>query len=975
MKYKINLMLALAVLFINLSVFCQEKGLAFGYPNTSRTVLMINEGWRFHLGDPDIAFFNEDFDDSSWEMVSVPHTLKLTSINLDGVKDDKTQPTFHRMVGWYRKNITVTHDPGKKVFLKFEGVHQVTDLWVNGEHVGQHSVGGYTPFIYDISSFVRYGAENQITVLADNRRRTDVPPDPGRFDYVKFSGLYRDVYLVETNSLRVTFNIEDSNAGITITTPSVDPVNMNATIDIKTVVRNDGDIPRIAVVLNRIIDRSGTVVLKLTDTATIEPGQNHQFNQIGGIEEDLHLWSTDDPYLYHVNTLVLESGTPIDAVNNTLGIRKFELDPTDGFKLNGKSIEPIGFNRHQHYGYIGDAMPNSLHYKDMLQFKQLGFNVVRTAHYPQDDALIKACDELGILVYEEAPSWISISQNPRWFENMEKAARTMVRNHRNHPSVVIWGAGINHRGYVPRIHYAIKQEDPFRLTASQNSRWTGWQSSGLTDIFANMNYGPGIWERQEPLFAMEGNYGPEVIAKYKRDPMLTGLISWTAHAYYTFHDIGNEEDRTRLGIFNSFRYPKDFSLWWYPSELTRLPMIYVDNQWTKEVKNMTIYSNCEEVELVVNEHVIGRYKPSNALKYQGLDHPPFEIKINSFEPGKLVANGYIQGKLEATQTLYTPQKASAIRLVVDTIGRTFIANGADILVAYAEVVDEHGMVIRDDDSLIKFSVKGDAHIVGNDAGIGANPLRVKDGAAPVLIRAGLQPGKIEITARAKGLDAASAEVNTVSEQVDMIFANAYPIYDFDEVKVDMGAADQLVQFGWKAWNGKDNESSVLVLESIDDAKAEISPFDGKGVLRWLGEMNVIGKNGYVYGEGVLGICDEGIALTFEGLKKGRYRLKTYHHAPVSNTNSMDPNIERLKNESIHTLPYAKFLKAEIHDAGKTRIISDVVVSQGKELQFEEPGQMVIDFSSDGMDPVKIIFKSKSEPNGVWLNGFELRHWK
>ena len=125
----------------------------------------------------------------------------------------------------------------------------------------------------------------------------------------------------------------------------------------------------------------------------------------------------------------------------------------------------------------------------MLQFKEYGFNVVRTSHYPQDNALIFACDELGILVYEEAPTWISISTDKKWWTNFERAMRRMIRNHRNHPSIVMWGGGVNHRGYVPRAHNIAKQEDPTRLTASQGARWTGWQASGLTDINANMLYG------------------------------------------------------------------------------------------------------------------------------------------------------------------------------------------------------------------------------------------------------------------------------------------------------------------------------------------------------------------------------------------------------------------------------------------------------------------------------------------------------
>ena len=108
---------------------------------------------------------------------------------------------------------------------------------------------------------------------------------------------------------------------------------------------------------------------------------------------------------------------------------------------------------------------------------------MRTAHYPQDDEIIKACDELGILVYEEAPTWIGMSQNPEWYENFMKAAQAMVRNHKNSPSIFIWGAGINHRGAVHDVQFAVKQEDPTRLTSSQGSRWTdGRQVVGQTSL-------------------------------------------------------------------------------------------------------------------------------------------------------------------------------------------------------------------------------------------------------------------------------------------------------------------------------------------------------------------------------------------------------------------------------------------------------------------------------------------------------------
>ncbi|MGJ8736810.1 glycoside hydrolase family 2 protein [Zobellia laminariae] len=297
--------LMLCTLLLTAIAWGQHTTLPEGFTKTDRSKLNINQGWKFHLGDPDADFFKLDTDDSNWETVNVPHGLELTTMDLNGVQDDKYQDTFMRKVGWYRKEIQVSENTNNKVFLEFEGVHQVTDVWVNGKHVGQHAIGGYTPFHFDITDFVNRGEKNLVTVLADNRKRDDIPPDPGPMDYIKFAGLYRDVYLVETNPLHITFNWEAENAGQYITTPTVDPVNLNATINIKTTVRNENIQSKKTTVLSRVIDAKGLVVLKLKQTKTIPAGADVQFNLIGSIEDNLKLWSIDEPNLYRVHTLVL----------------------------------------------------------------------------------------------------------------------------------------------------------------------------------------------------------------------------------------------------------------------------------------------------------------------------------------------------------------------------------------------------------------------------------------------------------------------------------------------------------------------------------------------------------------------------------------------------------------------------------------------------------------------------------------------
>ncbi len=994
MTNKLQTLLCVALLAISAQGFSANNvDYPEGYPQTDRTKECINAKWRFHLGDPDAQLFTASTNDSKWEEVSIPHTLELTSIALNGCLDDKNQETFQREVGWYRRDIFVSRSD-KQVSLQFEGAHQITTLWVNGKEVGVHKTGGYTPFNFDITPYIKRGANNQVTVMVDNRRSMVTPPDPGPFDYIKFSGLYRDVYLVETNPMHITSNLESMNSGVTITTPSVDYVNGNATIDIRTEIRNSSRKSQSATLVQRVVDANGNVVLKMEESATIAAGATYRFCQIGGVEDDVKFWSTDYPYLYKVNsTLYDASGKAIDVVDNRLGLRKVEYDYETGFKLNGKNIELIGFNRHQHYGYIGDAMPNSLHYKDMIQFKQWGFNCMRTAHYPQDDEILRACDELGILVYEEAPTWISISTEPEWYENERAATQAMIRNHKNSPSVIIWGGGINHRGAVAETHFVVKQEDPTRLTGSQSSRWTGWQNSSWTDIFGNMNYGAGIWDRSEPLFAMEGHYGPEAIAPYKRDPMMPGMISWTAHAYYTFHDIGNMVDRTRSGAMDSFRYPKNDKLYWYPAEMKSTPYIHVVDAWTKELKMLTIYSNAAELELILNGESLGRFRPSRALKYDGLDHAPYEIEIDNYADGELEVIGYREGEAVAQTSVFTPSEPTHLNLVVDKYDMDFVADGNDILVVHAEILDKNGMRLRDFEGDIRFDVAGEATIVGDGADIGANPVMVQRGVGSALIRSTYSAGNVKITASCDGLKSASTSVETVESTTDMMAANAYEIKDCETLVVDLGAEGQLVQFGWTPWIVDDMQSSA----SISIAPTTLSNYvagdvpaaasrameveagsegaytftiranDGDGVMRWLGEMNVIGQDGFVYGDGVLAISNGGATLEIADLPKGHYTLRTYHHAPSSNTNDMDPNLDRLKSESIHKLPYAKSISVAVD--GEIQVEGKRVTS-GKELQLSRVAISEVEFDSDG-SAVEISYQSEDNNSGVWINGFEL----
>lgn len=500
---------------------------------------------------------------------------------------------------------------------------------------------------------------------------------------------------------------------------------------------------------------------------------------------------------------------------------------------------------------------------------------------------------------------------------------------------------------------------------------------------------------------MEGFWGPAALAPYMRDKKLPGMISWTAHAYYTFHDFkgdGDPEGRTHWGVFDAFRYPKDKELFWYPAEYLKKPYLHVRDQWNSELKKLTIYSNATYIELFVNDKSRGVYYPSTSKIYYGLNHAPFEITDFDYEDGDLKVVGYREGEEIICKTISTPQVATELRLSTNALPEIeWRADNNDILVIYAEVVDKNGMKIEDYSGSVKFNVNGDATIVGDERGEGFNPATIHRGVARVLVRAGGNADNITIKASCGNLKGGSIEASTVEYETDMIAANAYPIYDRETIKIDLGGKTQLCQFGWTAWDSSEQESSSVTISPaqlgdfvggatppatspsrVVETKADgdytftLKGASADGVLRWLGEMNVKGHNGYVYSDGVLATDKSGVCLTIEGLPVGKYTLKSYHHAPMSNTNHMDPNLENLKTLSINKLPYAKVISASVNGQDEQRGIE---ISSGSDQRYTPTTTSNISFEvkNEG-EAVEIKYQSEDQTSGVWLNGIELIHY-
>lgn len=851
---------------------------------SGRNVQNFNLSWTYHKGALTTEPSNKDWSIKGWQSVSLPHTYQLTSINLNDSEDDKTQQTFHRDQSWYQKSFTVDASNGHRVFVEFEGAHQKTQVWVNGKFVGEHVLGGYTPFHFDITDSVIVNQTNTIAVKLDNRLDNQVPPDGHSRDYILFGGLYRDVNLTVTDALHFSYNWESQTSGIFVTTPTVN--KHNAAISVRTEIINQGGVEKDFLLQTLIVDAQNKVVGRKVTNHSLKGDKNLLLTHTLGIDKNVRLWSPESPYLYRIYSRILgDDGKVLDMLANPLGLRTFELRLGQGLLLNGKPIEIIGANRHQHYPYIGDAVPNNLHRNDAIKFKQAGMNLVRLAHYPHDNAFIEACDELGLIVVEEPPTWIEFGDEV-WMDRLDLVTRRMIRNHRNHPSILGWGAGINHRGTIKRLHYAAKEEDPYRITMNNGTLWTGEQHSGVTDLYAVMDYRGAQRRPDDLLFAMEHSGSldsrslQQIVSRYKGDPNLIGLASWSAHDSNSF--IKRDEQYPNLSAWSAsswdaFRLPKP-NFYWYQSELTSIPMVHIPDKRAQNSEFVQIFTNTDEIELFHDGKTHGRYKPTYDETNQYLKSPSILVPFK-WPSGTLVAKGYIDNEVVAEHQRTIAGKAVMLDLKFDTTGYDFVADGSSIVMAYARVLDKDGNVLSGDTPPVEFSITGDGQIVG-DASIDANPVVWRNGVAPVLIRVGTADSTISLTAQSQGL-VSSTDRLRINQQPDTQTEKLTDYFlDPLQLSVDFGNLQQHPQEDFYIWSNKSgNDERVITANNGQEVKVQIQLQGGDA--QWDHTWGVPGDLSFMIEDGVASKNGKAMMLTFVGLPAGRYELKTWHHMLTS----------------------------------------------------------------------------------------------
>lgn len=380
----------------------------------------FDRDWRFCLGDVKGAEA-VDYDDKAWRMLDLPHDWSIEGTVAKDAPAGNDGGYLPTGIGWYRKTFTLPKTAtNRKVWLYFEGVYERSDVYVNGQRVGGHPYG-YTPFYCDVTGILVPNKKNVIAVRVDNAHQKNCRWYTG-------SGIYRHVWLVTANRLYVAHN------GVFISTPSPDEAAVSVTLC------NDNSQPK-----------SVTLAMNLGDLGSAETTVNVPADSSVTINQrvklkDAKLWSTDNPHLYTATIELREEGRSVDAVKQRFGVRTISYSAEDGFRLNGNKMKLNGCCVHHDNGVLGAAAYNRADRRRVELLKEAGFNAVRTSHNLPSEAFLDACDELGLLVIDEAFDGWREAKNTNdystlfdqwWYEDVT----AMVLRDRNHPSIFCWSIG------------------------------------------------------------------------------------------------------------------------------------------------------------------------------------------------------------------------------------------------------------------------------------------------------------------------------------------------------------------------------------------------------------------------------------------------------------------------------------------------------------------------------------------------------
>ncbi len=778
-----------------------------------RKKINFDDNWKFHFGHAadavkdfnfsianifaksgkaDKTAIEIKFKDSSWRTLNLPHDwaveLPFVQVANDDVLAHGYKPVGglfpETSIGWYRKHFTVSKsDSGQRFVIGFDGIFRDARIWVNGFYLGRNE-SGYVGVSYDITDYLNYGKDNVIAV------RVDATQYEGWF--YEGAGIYRHVWLHQYNNTHIV------NDGLFVYT---DVKGTSATVGIETIISNNNLAVSGGIVYSYITDRSGKKLAQTTEQPFSLAVNGVQTVKLKTTVNNVRLWSLEDPYLYRVVSVIKSGNKVLDTVQQRFGIRTIAISATEGLLLNGKHVKILGTNNHQDHAGVGSALPDYLQYYRIGLLKEMGCNAYRCSHNAPTPELLDVCDSLGMLVLDEQRL---LNSSPEYISQFER----LIRRDRNHPSVFMWSIG-NEEGYIQtnstgkRIAQTLiaKQQelDPAR---------TSVYAADLANVFKGVNevipvrgfnyrqFGVEAYHKDHPnqpvlgtemgsTVTTRGIYEKDSIRAYVPDqditapwwaskaeewwPLAANNAYWMGGFIWTGFDYRGEPTpyawpniSSHFGVMDICGFPKNI-YYYYQSWWTDKDVLHISPHWNWKGKegqpvDVWVNTNADAVELFVNGKSFGKKEmPRNS-------HLKWSVP---YEPGKVEAVAWKKGK-KLTASVETT--GEAWQLVITPSQKIIKADGMDVSVVNISVVDKEGKVVPDVNQLVKFTLTGNAAIIGVGNGdpssheadkVSDNNWQRKlfNGYCQVIIQAGKQAGNIQLLAKAENIQAAVVDID------------------------------------------------------------------------------------------------------------------------------------------------------------------------------------------------------------------------
>ncbi len=793
--------------FLLLFSFIQVEG-----QTTFKRENLFDFDWRFHPGGSQGAE-NPSFDDSQWRKVDLPHDWSIE--NLPGTNSPFNINSISQVsggfttggTGWYRKTFTI---PGnikdKRFIILFEGVYMNSEIWLNGQYIGNHPYG-YSSFWFEVTDKLNLTEANVLCVKVKNEGENS--------RWYSGSGIYRHVWL------QVVSPVHAETWGTFVTTPQVSA--NEALVNLKTKIINERKESSKIKLVTKVFDKTSLEIAKAETSFTIEAGKSNIFNQEIKINNPL-LWAPDSPDLYKSVTEIYENDIITDRTETIFGIRTLSFDAVNGFRLNGKALKLKGGCVHHDNGPLGSKAFDRSEERRVELLKASGFNAIRCSHNPPSPAFLDACDRLGILVIDEAFDMWSEQKNPNdyhlWFNSWwKKDIENMVVRDRNHPSVIMWSIG----NEIPNRDKAeVVQTSKMLADFVRNLDNTRPVISAVNDLkpdkdpfFATLdiggyNYASGGDHNQQGIYAQDHVRVPERIMagteSYPLEafgswmdvvdhPYVIGDFVWTAFDYIGEASIGWRGYWQKQDFFPwNLAYCGDIDIcgWKRPQSYYR-DALWKENQlsiwvtppipsfepnperqsWSKwhwldvvddwnwkgyegKTLEVSVYSSCEQAELFLNGKSLGKKSTNRSTKFIAVWQVPYQ-------PGTLKAVGFTKKKQVTVSELKTTADPDQIKITAD---RSKIkSDGQDLSYITVYLTDTNGIRNPKADNLVSFSIYGPGTIVavGN-----ANPMSIESfqahqrkawrGKCLVILKSGTERGRILLKASSPGLVPASIEI-------------------------------------------------------------------------------------------------------------------------------------------------------------------------------------------------------------------------